>query len=144
MSRTNIVVLGSSNTDMVIKASHLPVPGETVLGGQFFMAPGGKGANQAVAAARAGAQVSFIAKVGNDIFGQQAITHYRQEGIQVDTIFQDPTNPSGIALISVDAQGENCILVAPDQMRRCYHKKCRRFRTSSAKLQYYSYSWKSP
>ena len=113
MSSANIVVLGSSNTDMVVKAAHLPAPGETILGGQFFMVPGGKGANQAVAAARSRSSVAFIAKVGTDIFGQQAIAHYQQEGILVDTIFQDEENPSGIALISVDAKGENCILVAP-------------------------------
>ena len=113
MSSANIVVLGSSNTDMVVKAAHLPAPGETILGGQFFMVPGGKGANQAVAAARSHSSVAFIAKVGTDIFGQQAIAHYQQEGILVDTIFQDEENPSGVALISVDAKGENCILVAP-------------------------------
>ncbi|WP_312335456.1 ribokinase [Sphingobacterium sp.] len=113
MSSANIVVLGSSNTDMVVKAAHLPAPGETILGGQFFMVPGGKGANQAVAAARSRSSVAFIAKVGTDIFGQQAITHYQQEGIQVGTIFRDEENSSGIALISVDAKGENCILVAP-------------------------------
>lgn len=113
MSSATIVVLGSSNTDMVVKAAHLPAPGETILGGQFFMVPGGKGANQAVAAARSRSSVAFIAKVGTDIFGQQAIAHYQQEGILVDTIFQDEENPSGIALISVDAKGENCILVAP-------------------------------
>lgn len=113
MSSANIVVLGSSNTDMVVKAAHLPAPGETILGGQFFMVPGGKGANQAVAAARSRSSVAFIAKVGTDIFGQQAIAHYQQEGIQVGTIFRDEENSSGIALISVDAKGENCILVAP-------------------------------
>ena len=113
MSSANIVVLGSSNTDMVVKAAHLPAPGETILGGQFFMVPGGKGANQAVAAARSHSSVAFIAKVGTDIFGQQAIAHYQQEGILVDTIFRDEENPSGVALISVDAKGENCILVAP-------------------------------
>jgi ribokinase len=68
-----IVVIGSSNTDMVIKCEHLPAPGETILGGNFFMNAGGKGANQAVAAARLNGDVCFIAKVGNDVFGRQAI-----------------------------------------------------------------------
>ena len=68
-----IIVIGSSNTDMVIRADRIPVPGETVLGGHFFMNPGGKGANQAVAAARMGGNVTFIAKVGNDTFGIKAI-----------------------------------------------------------------------
>ena len=107
-----IVVIGSSNTDMVAKASHLPAPGETVLGGAFLMVPGGKGANQAVAAARLGGEVTFIAKLGNDVFGKQAIHQYQQEGIDTKHIVIDPAHPSGIALITVDAKGENCIVVA--------------------------------
>jgi len=107
-----ILVIGSSNTDMVAKTTHLPVPGETVLGGDFLMAPGGKGANQAVAAARLGGDITFIAKLGNDIFGRQAIKQYQQEGIETKYIVTDATNPSGIALITVDAKGENCIVVA--------------------------------
>ena len=73
-----IVVIGSSNTDMVIKCEHLPTPGETILGGTFFMNAGGKGANQAVAAARLNGDVTFIAKVGNDVFGRQAIELFKQ------------------------------------------------------------------
>jgi ribokinase len=111
--KPNILVIGSSNTDMVAKAARLPAPGETVLGGAFMMAPGGKGANQAVAAARLGADVAFIAKVGNDIFGKQAVDLFRQEGIDTGHMATDPVNPSGIALITVDANGENCIVVAP-------------------------------
>jgi ribokinase len=107
-----ILVIGSSNTDMVAKAARLPAPGETVLGGAFMMAPGGKGANQAVAAARLGADVTFVAKVGNDIFGKQAVDLFKQEGIDTNHIATDPVNPSGIALITVDANGENCIVVA--------------------------------
>ncbi len=110
MSR--IVVVGSSNTDMVIKVAHLPAPGETVLGGQFLMNPGGKGANQAVAAARLGGDVVFVAKVGDDIFGQEAVQGFKNEGINTDHIAVDPDNPSGVATITVDAQGENCIAVA--------------------------------
>lgn len=97
---------------MVAKTTHLPAPGETVLGGDFMMAPGGKGANQAVAAARLGGNVIFIAKLGNDIFGKQAINQYDQENIDTKYIVTDATNPSGIALITVDANGENCIVVA--------------------------------
>jgi ribokinase len=107
-----IVVVGSSNTDMVIKAEHLPVPGETILGGTFIMNAGGKGANQAVAAARLGGNVIFIAKTGNDIFGKQAVELFGQEGIDTRHIISDPGNPSGVALITVDAKGENCIVVA--------------------------------
>ena len=109
---SKIAVVGSSNTDMVIKAAHLPAPGETVLGGQFLMNPGGKGANQAVAAARLGGEVVFVAKVGDDIFGQEAVQGFKDEGINTDFIAVDPENPSGVATIIVDDQGENCIAVA--------------------------------
>ena len=109
---SKIVVVGSSNTDMVIKAAHLPGPGETVLGGQFLMNPGGKGANQAVAAARLGGDVVFVAKVGDDIFGQEAVQGFKNVGINTDYIVVDPDNPSGVATITVDEKGENCIAVA--------------------------------
>ncbi len=108
-----ITVIGSTNTDMVVKAEHLPVPGETILGGKFFMNPGGKGANQAVAAARLGGNVTFVAKVGNDIFGKQGLELFRKEGIDTKYILTDPDNPSGVALITVDENAENCIVVAP-------------------------------
>ena len=108
----NILVVGSSNTDMVVKTNHLPRPGETVLGGTFFMNPGGKGANQAVAVARLGGQVSFICKTGSDIFGHQSQQLFEEEGIDTSYIFSDPKNPSGVALITVDAHAENCIVVA--------------------------------
>lgn len=108
-----IVVIGSSNTDMVIKAERLPVAGETVIGGQFMMNPGGKGANQAVAVARMGGCVSLVTKTGNDLFGRQSIELYNIEDIKTDFVFSDMKAPSGVALISVDASGENCILVAP-------------------------------
>jgi len=107
-----IAVVGSSNTDMVIKTERLPAPGETILGGNFFMNAGGKGANQAVAAARLNGNVFFIAKIGNDIFGKNAMELFNNEGINTDHILTDQKNPSGIALITVDANGENCIAVA--------------------------------
>jgi len=112
MSEKRIIVIGSSNTDMVIKADRLPVPGETVIGGTFFMNPGGKGANQAVAAARLGGKVTFITKTGNDVFGKQSVELFNSEGINTDSIFSDAKNPSGVALITVDSKGENCIVVA--------------------------------
>jgi ribokinase len=111
MSR--IIVIGSSNTDMVVKCRKLPAPGETILGGTFFMNPGGKGANQAVAAARLGGNVTFVTKTGNDLFGDQSKVIFKNEGINIDFIIGDIKNPSGIALISVDENGENCIVVAP-------------------------------
>lgn len=106
------VVIGSANTDMVVKSERIPVPGETVLGGRFIMNPGGKGANQAVAAARMGGEVTFIAKVGNDLFGRESIESWKKEGIDVSHVVSDPAHPSGVALIMVDAKGENCISVA--------------------------------
>ena len=108
----SILVVGSSNTDMVIKADHLPLPGETLIGGHFFMNPGGKGANQAVAAARCGGDVTFITKIGNDIFGREAIQLFKNEGINTSYIFSSEHHPSGVALITVDNKGENTIVVA--------------------------------
>jgi len=112
MQSKKIVVVGSCNTDMVIKADRLPVPGETILGGTFFMNPGGKGANQAVAASRMGGNVTLISKTGNDVFGKQSVMLYAAENIKTDFIYSDPKHPSGVALITVDSQGENCIVVA--------------------------------
>jgi ribokinase len=112
MQSKKIVVVGSCNTDMVIKADRLPVPGETILGGTFFMNPGGKGANQAVAASRMGGNVTLISKTGNDVFGKQSVMLYTAENIKTDFIYSDPKHPSGVALITVDSQGENCIVVA--------------------------------
>jgi ribokinase len=111
MSR--ILVIGSSNTDMVIKTEKLPAPGETILGGTFLMNPGGKGANQAVAAARLGGKITFITKRGNDLFGNQAVGLLMREGIDTQFVVKDPELPSGVALITVDSSGENSIVVAP-------------------------------
>lgn len=112
MNSKKILVIGSCNTDMVIKSDRLPIPGETIIGGTFLMNPGGKGANQAVAAARQGGNVTFISKTGNDVFGKQSVELYKSEGINTDYIFSDPKLPSGVALIMVDSHGENCIVVA--------------------------------
>ena len=109
-----IVVLGSTNTDMVISGAKIPVPGETVCGGSFMMNPGGKGANQAVAVARLSArrrQCVFIAKVGDDLFGRDTARRLKAEGIDARLIV-DKTASSGTALILVDRKGQNCISVA--------------------------------
>lgn len=106
-----ILVIGSSNTDMTIKGKKLPAPGETVTGGIFYMGPGGKGANQAVAAKRLGGDVTFICKVGNDIFGDNALEGYKKEGIDISHVMRSK-EASGTALILVDDSGENCISVA--------------------------------
>lgn len=107
-----IVVVGSSNTDMVIKTPRLPKPGETIIGGEFIMAAGGKGANQAVAAARAGGDVHLVARVGEDVFGRQSLDGFVRDGIHVEQIIRDKTASSGIALIIVAPDGENSIAVA--------------------------------
>lgn len=109
---SKIVVIGSSNTDMVVKTSRFPKPGETILGGTFFMFAGGKGANQAVAAARMGGNVVFVGKVGNDIFGKQAIEGFQKEKINTNYISTDTEKASGTALIIVNEAGENNIVVA--------------------------------
>ena len=108
-----IVVLGSSNTDPVVRPGRMPLPGETLLGEQFMMTAGGKGANQAVAVARLGDGVTFIAKVGRDMFGDSSVAGYKKEGIDTRTVLRDDTAPSGIAVITVDAQAENSIVVVP-------------------------------
>lgn len=106
-----IVVIGSSNTDMVVQSEHLPRPGESVLGGDFMMAGGGKGANQAIAVARMGHNVVFSAAVGRDMFGDAAVAGYQLFGVDTSYIVRKDT-PSGIALIMVDGAGQNSISVA--------------------------------
>jgi ribokinase len=112
MPSPSIVVVGSSNTDLVIRAERLPCPGETVLGGEFQVIAGGKGANQAVAAARAGARVTFLANIGADDFGNSSLRRFRKERIDTRFIVRSRTAPSGVALILVGSQGENLISVA--------------------------------
>lgn len=108
-----IVVLGSSNTDLVVRAQRMPEAGETIMGDKFVMAAGGKGANQAVAVARLGGDVQFIAKLGCDMFGDKAVEGYKAEGLDTSTILRDEYAASGVALITVDENAENCIVVAP-------------------------------
>ena len=107
-----IVVIGSCNTDMVINTERLPQPGETIIGGNFFMNAGGKGANQAVAAARYGNRVVFVAKTGDDLFGKQVRKSLAEDNIVTDYVFVDTDHPSGVALITIDKEAENCIVVA--------------------------------
>src|SRR4030095_13221796 len=113
MSSDKIFVIGSTNVDMVVKTDRHPLPGETRLGGMFFMNAGGKGANQAVAAARMGANVTFVTKVGNVIFGEQSIAGFKKENINTDFVFVDDSSSTGTALIVVNKEGENSIFVAP-------------------------------
>src|SRR5438270_13670471 len=99
MSAARIVVIGSSNTDMVVKAARIPQPGETVLGSEFLMVPGGKGANQAVAAARLGAEVTLVARLGNDLFAEASMRSFQGAGIRTEWVVRDPHAASGVALI---------------------------------------------
>ena len=108
-----IVVVGSANTDFVLTMPELPSKGETLLGNQFRVVRGGKGANQAVAAARLGAKVTLVARLGTDSFGGEALTAYQSEGISTEFIARDPETHSGIALIMVNQNGENMIAVGP-------------------------------
>ena len=112
--RPRIVVIGSTNTDLVTRVARIPAPGETVLGGDLEIVAGGKGANQAVACARLGGDVTFVARIGDDAFGQNALDGFRREGLNVSHVSVTPDVPSGVALISVnEATGENAIVVAP-------------------------------
>lgn len=108
-----VVVIGSSNTDLTVRVDMIPSPGQTLLGSDMIMAGGGKGANQAVAVARLGGHVDFVAKVGDDMFGHGAVEQLAKEGIDTSHILIDPSVPSGVALICVDSRAENAIAVAP-------------------------------
>lgn len=112
MNPPSVVVVGGSNTDLVVQAPRFPKPGESVIGGVFAKFQGGKGANQAVAAARSGARASFIGRVGNDDFGREALAMLAAEGINLHFTHRDEINATGVALIIVDAGGENEIVVA--------------------------------
>jgi ribokinase len=107
-----IVVVGSFNMDLVLNVSHLPRPGETVMATHFASGPGGKGSNAAIAAARLGAEVSFVARVGTDVYGTEALRIWQAEGINLDYIVRDDGAATGVAPVLVDAEGENMIAVA--------------------------------
>lgn len=109
---TKVIVVGSYVTDLMTLTPHLPKPGETVLGGPFKMGAGGKGANQATAAARSGSNVMYMTKLGTDLFAEQAIKHFKSEGMNIDYIKRDPDEITGTAQIIVDEFSENCIAVA--------------------------------
>lgn len=106
-------MVGSSNMDLVVKSPRIPVSGETILGGDFLMVPGGKGANQAVAAVRLGADVCLVARLGDDVFGRKSLENFRREGLDLRHVTLTSESPSGVALITVDAAGNNAIVVAP-------------------------------
>jgi len=107
-----VVVFGSINMDLVVRTPRLPTPGETLTGHTFFTAPGGKGANQAVACARLGAPTRMVGRVGDDLFGEQLRASLRSFGVQDDGVLTTP-GPSGVALIAVDDTAENTIVIVP-------------------------------
>jgi ribokinase len=108
-----LVVVGSSNMDLVVRSPRIPVSGETILGGDFLMVPGGKGANQAVAIAKLGAHSIFVARLGDDVFGQKSLENFQKERVDTRFVTLTPGVPSGVALITVEAAGNNAIVVAP-------------------------------
>jgi ribokinase len=113
MSNANIVVVGSSNMDIFCYSDRLPVPGETVIGDRYWMVMGGKGANQAVGARRLGAEVTLVGRVGDDVFGQRMLDNFSSHGMALDHIQVDREAGSGVAMILVDKQAENSIVVVP-------------------------------
>ncbi|MBN1362203.1 MAG: ribokinase [Sedimentisphaerales bacterium] len=126
MGDVRIVVVGSSNMDLVVKSPRIPAAGETVLGGDLIMVPGGKGANQAVAAARLGAHVQFVARLGNDVFGRNCLENFASVGLDTAHVTMTPNAPSGVALITVDDAGQNAIVVAPGANARLSPEDVRR------------------
>ncbi|OGU65045.1 MAG: ribokinase [Ignavibacteria bacterium RIFCSPHIGHO2_02_FULL_56_12] len=112
LMKTNVVVVGSMNVDLTIRSKRLPQAGETIIGGRFSSGGGGKGANQAIAAVRSGADVRFIARVGTDAYGKDLVDRFTSEGIHTEHIVHDPSYPTGVAFILVDEHGENSIVVA--------------------------------
>jgi ribokinase len=113
MAGKSIVVIGSSNIDLVAKSHKIPVVGETLTGSDFFMTPGGKGANQAVAAAKLGAEVIFVARLGKDLFAEKSLENFRSVNISTKHVVQLEGVPSGVAIIAIDDNGKNIIIVVP-------------------------------
>ena len=111
MSR--VIVLGSANTDLTVRVENLPLPGQTVKGWNFQVYYGGKGANQAMAALRCGVEVLFLARIGTDAYGRDLTRHLQEAGLPPAGIYNDHQQPAGLALIQVDAQGNNQITVIP-------------------------------
>jgi ribokinase len=127
--RPDIVVLGGANIDYLVRGKTLPQPGETIDGFEFLEAGGGKGANQAVAAARLGASVAFVGRVGRDDSGDELLDLMRAEGIDVRFVTRDPKAPTGVALVMIDGAAEKQIMVAPGANHRLSVREVRRART---------------
>ncbi|MGB2960092.1 MAG: PfkB family carbohydrate kinase, partial [Bacteroidota bacterium] len=106
-----ILVVGSANMDMVVTTRRFPMPGETVFGASFGMFPGGKGANQAVSAAKLGGHVTFVGRMGKDLFRENLSASMQRDGVEMKEVIVDPKEPTGTALITVDGSGQNEIVV---------------------------------
>ena len=110
---SDVVVIGSLNIDLVVRVDHFPLPGETLLGSDLLSIPGGKGANQAAAAAKLGKTVSLIGRVGNDGHGKKLLNSLTDYGVDISRVIVDPESPTGSAIITIDKNGENCIVISP-------------------------------
>ena len=138
MESKELIVIGSSNMDLVISMPRIPAIGETVLGGKSSMVFGGKGANQAVAAIRAGGDTAFITKVGKDLFGDNMKYHFKNEGFPIELVFTDETEPTGVAQIFVSEKGENSIAVASGANMRLLPKDIEPFKDFIAKIYFFA------
>ena len=132
MPQPTVVVLGGINMDLVSFTQRFPEPGETVVGSRFLTYPGGKGANQAVAASRMGAQVRMIGRVGGDAFGPQLLQSLQCSGVDVAGVVTDSENSSGIAVINIDASGQNRIVQIPGANQGCGEEEVQRAREALA------------
>src|SRR5215204_3100300 len=131
----DIVVLGGANIDYLARGATLPKPGETIDGFEFLKAGGGKGANQAVAAARLGARVAFIGRVGRDESGDEVLDLLRAEKIDVQFVTRDPRASTGVALVMIDGLAEKQIMVAPGANQRLFPREVRRAKELIARAQ---------
>jgi len=126
MKRKGILVVGSANMDLVVRSGRFPAPGETIFGEGFAMHPGGKGANQAVCAAKLGGNVRFLGKVGDDLFGVNLTRGMRRDGVRLDHLLVDDASPTGTAFIEVDGKGQNEIIVISGSNMRLLPRDIRR------------------
>ena len=134
MKPARIGIIGSANVDLVVRADHMPAPGENVFGDDFRMIPGGKGANQAVAVARLGGRARFIGRVGRDSFGEMLLASLRADGVETDGLAAVADAPTGVALIVIDRKGQNSIVVAPGANRRLMPADIQALRPALEKL----------
>lgn len=139
----DLLVVGSANADLVIGVERRPGAGETVLGSDLAVHPGGKGANQAVAAARLGARTALLARIGDDAYGRLLLESQRAAGVDTVGVLVGGA-PTGVALITVDPSGDNSIVVSPARTRGSLPGTCGRRRASSTPPGWCRRSWRSP